>query len=100
MSRIFVALLVAWAGSIDTVARADVAIYTQGYAASDKNTFLAAGWTLGTALWFTVFTDGNPAGGHIYAAAHLAQDWTNLCHAAVVPCVPPSTLRAASISSQ
>lgn len=60
-------------------------IYTQGYATSDKNAFLAAGWTLGTTLWFTVFTDGNPAGGHTYSTADLAQVWTNLCPSAVTP---------------
>ena len=60
-------------------------IYTQGYATSDKNAFLGAGWTQGTTLWFTVFTDGNPAGGHTYSAGDLAQVWTNLCRAAVTP---------------
>ena len=55
-------------------------IYTQGYAASDKNKFLAAGWSLGTTLYYTVFT-----GGHTYSTIQLAQVWTNLCPNAVVP---------------
>jgi poly(3-hydroxybutyrate) depolymerase len=60
-------------------------IYTQGYATSDKNAFLAAGWNLGTTLWFTVFTDGTPAGGHTYTIPQLSDIWTNLCRAAVTP---------------
>lgn len=55
-------------------------IYTQGYAASDENKFLAAGWGLGTTLHDTIFN-----GGHTYSATHLAQVWTNLCPNAVVP---------------
>ena len=60
-------------------------IYTQGYATSDRNAFIAAGWNLGTTLYFTVFTDGNPPGGHTYSTADLAQVWGNLCRAAVTP---------------
>ncbi len=60
-------------------------IYTGGYTASDKNAFLAAGWTTGTTLFYTVFTDGSPAGGHTYSIANLAQVWSNLCPKAVTP---------------
>ncbi len=60
-------------------------IYTGGYTASDKNAFLAAGWTSGTTLFYTVFTDGSPPGGHTYSAANLAQVWSNLCPKAVTP---------------
>ena len=60
-------------------------IYTNGYATSDKNAFLAAGWSLGTTLFYTVFTDGNPPGGHTYTAAHLLKDWNHLCPNAVLP---------------
>ncbi|MDR3388548.1 MAG: hypothetical protein P4L92_15990 [Rudaea sp.] len=60
-------------------------IFTQGYSSSDKNAFLAAGWNLGTTLFYTVFTDGYPPGGHIYTAADLQQVWTNLCPNAVIP---------------
>ena len=60
-------------------------IYTQGYAGRDESAFLAAGWSLGTTLFYTVFTDGNPPGGHIYTAAHLLQDWNHLCPNAVLP---------------
>ncbi len=50
------------------------------YATSDRNVFLANGWTLGSDLWFTTF-----AGGHSYAAAHLAEIWTNLCPFQALP---------------
>ncbi|MEO8802229.1 MAG: hypothetical protein ABI304_01000 [Rudaea sp.] len=60
-------------------------IYTHGYASSDESAFLAAGWSLGTTLFYTVFTDGNPPGGHTYTAAHLLQDWNHLCPNAVLP---------------
>lgn len=60
-------------------------IYTHGYAGSDESAFLAAGWSLGTTLFYTVFTDGNPPGGHLYTAAHLSQDWNHLCPNAVLP---------------
>lgn len=60
-------------------------IYTRGFTASDKNAFLAAGWTSGTTLFYTVFTDGSPPGGHTYSAANLAQVWSNLCPKAVTP---------------
>lgn len=60
-------------------------IYTQGYASNDENAFLAASWSLGTTLFYTVFSDGSPAGGHTYTTTHLQQDWTNLCPNAVVP---------------
>jgi putative esterase len=54
-------------------------------AQSDKSGFLASGWTLGNTLFFTVFSDGNPAGGHIYTTAHLQQAWNHLCPNAVTP---------------
>jgi poly(3-hydroxybutyrate) depolymerase len=60
-------------------------IYTGGYAASDKNAFLAAGWVLGSTLFYTVFNDGSPPGGHTYSTANLAQVWSNLCPKAVTP---------------
>ncbi len=60
-------------------------IYTQGYASTDENAFLAAGWSLGTTLFYTVFTDGNPPGGHIYTAADLQQAWNHLCPNAITP---------------
>lgn len=60
-------------------------IFTQGYASSDESAFLAAGWNLGTTLFYTVFTDGNPPGGHTYTTADLQQVWTNLCPNAVIP---------------
>jgi poly(3-hydroxybutyrate) depolymerase len=59
-------------------------IYTQGYAASDVSAFVHAGWTLASTLFYTVFTDGTPPGGHTYSAADLQQVWTNLCPQAVV----------------
>ena len=60
-------------------------IYTGGYTASDKNAFTAAGWMLGTTLFYTVFSDGSPPGGHTYTTTHLAQVWSNLCPKAVTP---------------
>jgi poly(3-hydroxybutyrate) depolymerase len=53
------------------------------YARSDKLAFLAAGWTLNDTLFYTEFSDGSPAGGHIYTATHMAQAWSNLCSSAV-----------------
>ncbi|MGH8041125.1 MAG: alpha/beta hydrolase family esterase [Rudaea sp.] len=55
------------------------------YPRSDKAAFVAAGWTLGSTLYYTEFTDGSPPGGHTYSAADLAQVWGNLCRAAVTP---------------
>ncbi len=60
-------------------------IYTGGYTASDKNAFTASGWMLGTTLFYTVFSDGSPPGGHTYTTTHLAQVWSNLCPKAVTP---------------
>lgn len=50
------------------------------YASSDRDLFLANGWSLGTDLWFTAFV-----GGHTYAPAHLAAIWTNLCPFQALP---------------
>jgi hypothetical protein len=47
--------------------------------------FLAADWGLGTTLFYTVFSDGSPPGGHTYTTTDLQQAWTNLCPNAVVP---------------
>jgi predicted esterase len=60
-------------------------IVAHGYASSDRTAFLTAGWNLGTTLFFIVFSDGDPPGGHIYTEGHLQQVWSNLCPNAVAP---------------
>lgn len=55
------------------------------YPRSDKAAFLAAGWNLGTTLFYTEFSDGSPPGGHTYTAAHLQQVWNHLCPNALMP---------------
>jgi poly(3-hydroxybutyrate) depolymerase len=60
-------------------------VYSMGYATADKNAFVSAAWNLGSNLWFTVFTDGYPSGGHTYNTTHLSQVWQHLCPNAVTP---------------
>lgn len=50
------------------------------FAESDRERFLAAGWTLGSTLRFEPFV-----GGHTYDGAELTKIWRFLCRRAVVP---------------
>jgi poly(3-hydroxybutyrate) depolymerase len=50
------------------------------YAQADEGDFAATGWTLGSTLFYTVFS-----GGHIYTLTHLQQAWLSMCSNAVVP---------------
>lgn len=55
------------------------------YAQNDLQMFQNAGWSPGSTLFYTTFTDGNPPGGHTYTIPQLSDIWRNLCRAAVVP---------------
>lgn len=55
------------------------------YAQSDEAAFEAAGWSLGSTLFYTEFSDGSPAGGHTFSSTDLSQAWSNICPNAVGP---------------
>jgi len=48
------------------------------YPRSDESAFMSAGWDLGSTLFYTEFSDGNPPGGHTYTTGHLQQVWQSV----------------------